>query len=332
MATGSAPTTGTFVPVPDLYASVFGHPVGSDTLTPSSTNVPQQPQFAWFPNEELDSLQTQYAQTFAPPGKSTGDWLLHMAGLPLSNDPTPTPLPSMPVSTAPSSSPRGMEIPDASKGLHVFSEQYALERSVYASEQLLEILKHDRLLVNPWLGCDNCLIAYVHLMQALNLNTEMADDPAWDGNPLPPPPHHHHHQPPPIQPSFDPDPFDPLHGHPTNTKVNMGVYPAVPAPAQPPPPPSSKSSLSHALVVVPPPYNTRPHHHHTPHHHQPIEPPDRHLILKNLWHRVRSTRDALVRQAQHWDMVIPMAEEVQVCLRTSQSLFETVDDDDDDLP
>lgn len=122
---------------------------------------------------------------------------------------------------------------------------------------------HDHLmLVNPWLACENVLISFVLLMQALTLNNDLVNDPLGLGS------------------------------------ASQGL-PLV-------------QSAKQSAVLLPPAASN----------YGEGLTGDRSTALKEIWHDVRAIRDALVRQAQHWDMVIPMAEEVRVCLETSKTLFD----------
>lgn len=43
--------------------------------------------------------------------------------------------------------------------------------------------------------------------------------------------------------------------------------------------------------------------------------------LQQIWERVKEARDTLRGLSKHWDMVIPMADEVGGCLEASQLLL-----------
>ena len=57
---------------------------------------------------------------------------------------------------------------------------------------------------------------------------------------------------------------------------------------------------------------------------EPLEPsvdPVKQAQLRDIWSRVREARDTLMDLGKHWDAVVPMADEVNLCLETSQLLL-----------
>ncbi|PWN48715.1 hypothetical protein IE53DRAFT_370368 [Violaceomyces palustris] len=62
------------------------------------------------------------------------------------------------------------------------------------------------------------------------------------------------------------------------------------------------------------------HHHHLTQEEQ-HKPSAKQIQLREIWNRVRIARDTLVNLSKHWDMAEPMAEEVNLCLETSQLLL-----------
>ena len=57
---------------------------------------------------------------------------------------------------------------------------------------------------------------------------------------------------------------------------------------------------------------------------EPFEPsidPVKQAQLHDIWSRVREARDTLIDLGKHWEAVVPMADEVNLCLETSQLLL-----------
>ncbi|SJX62790.1 uncharacterized protein SRS1_13641 [Sporisorium reilianum f. sp. reilianum] len=54
---------------------------------------------------------------------------------------------------------------------------------------------------------------------------------------------------------------------------------------------------------------------------EPSIDPAKQAQLRDIWGRVREARDTLVDLGKHWEAVVPMADEVNLCLETSQLLL-----------
>lgn len=57
---------------------------------------------------------------------------------------------------------------------------------------------------------------------------------------------------------------------------------------------------------------------------EPSVDPTKQAQLRDIWGRVREARDTLMDLGKHWEAVVPMADEVNLCLETSQLLLSNV--------
>lgn len=242
------------VPIPDAYSAIF-----SDQSAHAS-NLPTQ-------GDNTDWLTANLGlyPDFSSPGQSAGDWLLHVAGHPTVDQSTGQLQP--PATVGPADPPISTDDalvanskPHASPG--VFDARYSLDRCVYASKRLLEIMGHDELRANPFPSCSALLISYTLLMQVMSVSNDLIADLMAD-------------------PSSDPS-------------HNL-----------------LQSAQSSAALLSRPDGTL-----------DPASKQERLAVLVDIWDKVRMAHDVLVKLARHYDMVVPMAQEVQVCLQTSQMLFD----------
>lgn len=309
----------TFIPVPEVYSSVFPSQ-GMASSLPTTTK-----QHAFY-DRGVDSLPNGPDMYHSQPMESTGDWLLQMAGWPIqSSVPYPSahqpPVPQSSVhqpsapqpfatnqvdgtallpnlsSSGPPDSRQSPRYPAPSntteksappRDADVFDPQYSLERCVYASKRLLGNFQQSQLLTNPWMACEGVLIAFTLLMQALSVSNDLYTD-TLDKNPVSAP-----------TSALSSGPLS----HPSMgpTPSALASFPS----SDPTTDPWARDNLGLSGGLA---KRTQAHQ-------------DRYMVLVSIWQNVQFVCDMLVRQALHYDMVIPMAEEVQSCLQTSQMLFQ----------
>lgn len=278
-------------PVPgiDTYGSIFANDTMATGLDPAVG--PSGPGWAW---GDLDQLTAQLSADMPQPAHTdtTGDWLLRMAGLSPSAgldgvgagpvEPSPLGHPSPPpAETDPSPQSQSWMSDQLTKprGEHPFEARYSLERCVYASKRLLEILGNELMMVNPYLACEHVLTAFTLLIQALSVSNDLG--PAADSG-----------------------------GRQTATALlqsaqksaalNLGYGGSKHGTAATAATPAAAATAAVAAAAA----------------------ADRQQLLSDIWYHVARIQSTLTRQAQHWDIVIPMAQEVQVCLQTSEMLFD----------
>ena len=165
-----------------------------------------------------------------------------------------------------------------------FLPRLSLQRCVHASRKLLDIAKRrhgQSVNPNPFNCCSFVLISFVLLMQALAVHGGFAGESGEDQQ--------------------DGEKFGQEQNHWSNGNNDQGQY--------------ANDSLQRFLNQNNVDDDSMM---------DSFEPsidPIKQAQLRDIWGRVREARDTLIDLGKHWEAVIPMADEVNLCLETSQLLF-----------